>query len=156
MHALRLIVGILFALAALFIGGCSLLFGAMFLAEGDDGYGFWVVPAAGIVIAPFLAWGAWALLKGEIGTGGGAGLPRTVRIAGAVLCCLAALHFLSRVGLILLFWPSGSSLPELWGVVIYLALAGAAGVGAWQLLTAGKRTGGPSQDDDGGAPPPAK
>jgi len=63
MRVLLIILGAVIALLALFIGGCSLVFGVMFIAEGDSGYGFWVIPALGIVVAPVLGWIAWLIFR---------------------------------------------------------------------------------------------
>jgi hypothetical protein len=157
MHALRIIVGVAFALAALFVGGCSLLFGGIFLIEGDSGgYDFWVIPVAGIAVAPFLGWGAWALLKGQVGGRGGDGRPGPARLAGAALCALAALYFLSRVALTALVWPAGMALTYLWFAVMYLALTALAAWGAWHLMSTAPRSGrgGTEGEGSGDGPPP--
>ena len=63
MRVLLIILGAMIALLALFIGGCSLIFGVTFLVEGDDAYGFWVISAAGVAVAPGLGWIAWLILR---------------------------------------------------------------------------------------------
>jgi hypothetical protein len=61
-NALRITFGVIAALAAIFAGGCSLLFGVGFLVDGDQ-YGLIMIPALGLSAAAGLGWVAWLLLR---------------------------------------------------------------------------------------------
>jgi len=62
MNALRITFGVIAALAAIFAGGCSLLFGVGFLIDGDQ-YGLIMIPAIGLGAASGLGFVAWLLLR---------------------------------------------------------------------------------------------
>lgn len=62
MNTLRVVCGVLAILAALFAGGCSLLFGAGFLIDGDP-YGLIMIPLLGLGAAIGLGFIARLLLK---------------------------------------------------------------------------------------------
>lgn len=64
MQALRIILGAIFILAALFAGGCSLFFTTVFLQEGGGGpYTFWPINIAGYAAAALLGLSGWLLLR---------------------------------------------------------------------------------------------
>lgn len=62
MDVLRLVCGIVAAMAAVFAGGCSLLFGGGFLIDGDE-YGLMIIPAMGLGAAIGLGFVARLLLR---------------------------------------------------------------------------------------------
>lgn len=65
MKVIRILIGLLFALGALFAGGCALAFGIPALMEGPQGMlAFLTLPAIGLATAWGLGWLAWRFLKG--------------------------------------------------------------------------------------------
>jgi hypothetical protein len=67
MNVLRVILGIVFLLVALFAGGCSVLFTATFITEGDP-YGFWPITLVVYLVAAgtgALSW--WTLRRPRAG-----------------------------------------------------------------------------------------
>lgn len=68
MHALRIVFGVIATMAAVFAGGCSLLFGVGFLIDGDE-YGLIIIPAMGLGAAAGLGFVARLLLRRRQETG---------------------------------------------------------------------------------------
>lgn len=67
MKVVRILIGLLFALGALFAGGCALAFGIPALMEGPEGMlAFLTLPALGLATAWGLGWLALRFLKGPV------------------------------------------------------------------------------------------
>jgi hypothetical protein len=65
MRVLLIVLGVVAILAALFAGGCSLFFVAVFLQQGsDDPYVFWPIPLSGLALSSFFGWLGWLALRG--------------------------------------------------------------------------------------------
>ena len=136
MNALRIIFGSILALIALFIGGCSLFFGVIFLAEGDsNGYDFWIIPAAGLAVLPFLVLAAWLLIRQPASQLDAEAAARRLgpwQILGGVICATVALFMIGEMWAILTYGQNFGLGPVSGrDVITYLAIAGVASFGAF-------------------------
>ena len=134
MNALRIIFGAILALAALFIGGCSLFFGVALIGDPAGAFGYEIIPILGLLAFPFLALGAWLLLRGPAADPAEPRLS-AARILGGVTLAMIALYALGDVILFGLFADEvGAQVDMTVRAPIAIGVAVAAAWGVWRVL----------------------